>query len=545
MVLKKIKAHKKSPYPSFNVKKLEERCAFDIALFLTEQKNASPVSSTLFNITPTMMYDDIKQNLDENILEPITLLLRDTTSYDIKYKSTESYVDDVPHLTLNAQQKIWQYRTYLFYQLLIIETHAFLSEVLYTSLFKKYDADSTLTFPYNPHITQTVLHNFGLGIFGSLTPTSDIDIGFEYLDSVNNPIDRLLVYVVSRFEALFHIFTDKPSLKWDIEGYGDLLTLSNRDQATKSSYANYFYLNTDRLTYYQYKKLLIFAGASMMRNILMHSYDAYDTYTNKNDFKKSIEESKKSAQFVIAKSFLKYFEVSDIEWLKEGEKMAREYLDMPLIKANKKYYELLDKADSTRNQILRRKVKKEGVNIEFTSDEIYTIIAAWATSGLYRRENYLLSPSVIHVVRTLQSSKDKRITYNTSTPYLLCHDKDRLDAFCTIGKYGYLLSILEQLGYVIRFYNTYCTNMENHKDISKCDKKYAKYIDRIENGIIRISKIFEDRGDVILRYINNLRDEFDNSQIASMRNTVNISKGRRNYTKKTHKKHGWKTRHYR
>jgi hypothetical protein len=55
----------------------------------------------------------------------------------------------------------------------------------------------------------------------------------------------------------------------------------------------------------------------------------------------------------------------------------------------------------------------------------------------------------------------------------------------TIGKYGILLSILEQLGYLRRFDITYC---ENKKD--ECDKKMKKYGNRLIDGLCIYSKKF-------------------------------------------------------
>ena len=509
----KVNTSQKSPYPSLNVKSLQFRCAYDIKKFLSEQSGAIHIKNALFEVTDVMTLDQIKTLLVQRILEPISKLLEKQDSYisnsNFNHRNG-SYVSDVPHLKLNIQQQVWQYRTYLFYQLLIIETQAFLNSTLYNEIFNDYDTANKLEYPFNNAINGKVLDAFGLGIFGSLTPTSDIDIGFEYL---GEPVENVLTYIVSRFESLFYIFTGQSSLKWDIESYGNLLALANQDKETQGEIPEYFYLDTSKLTLVQYKQLLKYAGASMMRNILMHSYDTY-LKSNTTKMDKSIKDAKKALEKVVTKRFLQYFEIDDIGWIKDGEIMARDYLKLAnesVIEADKKYYDLLSAAERTRNKIIANKTRINGKNIEFTSDEIFEIINLWAKAGLWRRENYLLSPSVIHVVRTLQASKNSRTKYNTSTPGQICNGQVYgLEAFCTIGKYGYMFSILEQLGYIIRFYNTYCTNIEEHFDINKCNKKYAKYIERIENAAIRIVNNKKDEGEALLTFIKNLKGTASN-----------------------------------
>ena len=514
----KVNTSQKSPYPSLNVKSLQFRCAYDIKKFLSEQSGAIHIKNALFEVTDVMTLDQIKTLLVQRILEPISKLLEKQDSYisnsNFNHRNG-SYVSDVPHLKLNIQQQVWQYRTYLFYQLLIIETQAFLNSTLYNEIFNDYDTANKLEYPFNDAINGEVLDAFGLGIFGSLTPTSDIDIGFEYL---GKPVKNVLTYIVSRFESLFYIFTDKSSLKWDIESYGNLLALANQDKETQDKFPEYFYLDTSKLTYEQYTQLLKYAAASMMRNILMHVYSEYkDPIEREKIIKNSTPNSKSpkiSIEKVVTRDFLKYFQTDNVKWIKEGRAMAEEYLNVfnnnPK-EADKKYYELLNKAEQRRAEIIMTKTSVNGKNIEFTSDEIFEIINLWAKAGLWRRENYLLSPSVIHVVRTLQASKNSRTKYNTSTPGQICNGQVYgLEAFCTIGKYGYMFSILEQLGYIIRFYNTYCTNIEEHFDINKCNKKYAKYIERIENAAIRIVNNKKDEGEALLTFIKNLKGTASN-----------------------------------
>ena len=60
------------------------------------------------------------------------------------------------------------------------------------------------------------------------------------------------------------------------------------------------------------------------------------------------------------------------------------------------------------------------------------------------------------------------------------------DPYCSIGPYGYLLSALEQIGYIYRFYISYCTL--DFYDNANCEKKRSKYLVRYENAMVFYNK---------------------------------------------------------
>ena len=73
----------------------------------------------------------------------------------------------------------------------------------------------------------------------------------------------------------------------------------------------------------------------------------------------------------------------------------------------------------------------------------------------------------------------------------ICNGKHTLLPKCVIGKYGYALSILEQIGCLYRFYEHYCKPQEPQKLSffsrllstpkpldEKCIKKQSKYMER-------------------------------------------------------------------
>lgn len=112
-------------------------------------------------------------------------------------------------------------------------------------------------------------------------------------------------------------------------------------------------------------------------------------------------------------------------------------------------------------------------------------LVANAEADLYREGSYLLSPTVMHVVRVLQpiqraaqnksdksSELDKSTVlhkYKTTTPRC---GFPRIDPICSIGRFGYLLSIMEQHGYILSFEDDTPAGM----------KKRSKYVNRADDA---------------------------------------------------------------
>jgi hypothetical protein len=76
-------------------------------------------------------------------------------------------------------------------------------------------------------------------------------------------------------------------------------------------------------------------------------------------------------------------------------------------------------------------------------------------------------------VRILQANKEAAEKYATKSPIELCNGVEKgADPYCAVGKYGFIISILEQIGYMYRFYEHYCFEGGNPE---KCAKKMEKY----------------------------------------------------------------------
>ena len=130
-----------------------------------------------------------------NLLNFLKYLEKNIKSFD--------YAHDVIHLDEIKQKKLWIVRTYIFYELLTFVTLSLSDEQLYNQIYTDRGEDK---FPFRLDIPNE-LDNFKMGIFGSITPTSDIDIGFQY--SGNTLKIPGLAFVVSRFENSYDLHRNK------------------------------------------------------------------------------------------------------------------------------------------------------------------------------------------------------------------------------------------------------------------------------------------------------------------------------------------------
>jgi hypothetical protein len=127
-------------------------------------------------------------------------------------------------------------------------------------------------------------------------------------------------------------------------------------------------------------------------------------------------------------------------------------------------------------------------NNEITTEMVVEAMQKISHALVFRAESYTCAPTIMHVVRVLQSSKDLQEKYKTITPQWCADHEDIAEAtvICKIGRFGYLMSMLEQLGYMYRFHLTYCND---HKDSEKCDKKKEKYQKRLNDAVMRYNNI--------------------------------------------------------
>jgi hypothetical protein len=152
------------------------------------------------------------------------------------------------------------------------------------------------------------------------------------------------------------------------------------------------------------------------------------------------------------------------------------FLQMDYETARQMYYAKVKKAEESKDALLRDNKLHDANRI---SETMFLIGDALS----YRMESYTCAPTVIHVVRILQASKKSLEKYKTTEPADLCKGASQfLDPFCSIGYYGFILSAMEQIGYMYRFHTTYCIQGKGHFNDVKCKKKQDKYAIRLQNA---------------------------------------------------------------
>jgi hypothetical protein len=165
---------------------------------------------------------------------------------------------------------------------------------------------------------------------------------------------------------------------------------------------------------------------------------------------------------------------------------------------------------NTRRETYYEKLKKvETLIKQGGGDDIDEIIAI-CEAQLWRQEGYVCIPTVMHIPRLMQKCSDPKRDGCIDIPsidYLnkssgkgrrasviqsviasdACHEYEsssEMNRFplCLLGTYGYLLSLIEQVGYMVRFFLS-------HYKFDDTDTKFKKYQTRLLDAVnmIRLS----------------------------------------------------------
>ena len=484
-----------SPYPCFLFESIMKRCSDDLRQFQEVYKfDVSEYVLPGFksgSFTPAKTLAELQSRMN-GIMGGMNQIVSTsgTSMADFDYPHQIRTYDD------QKQKELWCLRTLLFYQLLITVTEMMNNEQLFNEVYQ-YSTTKKIT-PTRIFRKDMVaeLKNYKMGIFGSITPSSDIDLGVQF-SGFNTLVG--LAYIVSVFEDSFLIFTGKSSLKFDIETYADLVTVpdirdksnSNAASLTCSNVRDVFPYDTSKLTYPDFLKLLPFVFAGILRNYIIAQKDIGSRGSvaeigesfNIADFL-DVATKKTGTNFL---EFLRKYATVPENMAKENmdeelgaafdqaKTIATEYMSQPYAVAREKYYELVQKAEESTETLKTNYFTTGEVNT--SSKELTEILMNASEALVHREESYTCFPTVMHVVRVMQANPNK---YKTIQPSY-CLTNKLNDAYCAIGIYGYLISLFEQLGYIYRFDITYC--QPGHLDQKKCDAKFKKYADRFKNGL--------------------------------------------------------------
>lgn len=468
-------------YPILEVDSLKARCADDINTFIKNVlgDHANSIPSLMYKLYPNegeVSYDTMMKFM----VRPLELF-NSVLEKMGKTMKTFDYAHDILHFDVQDRNKLWIMRTLLCYQMMIFGTLLMENQALHDEVYAQW----SFSRPFRANVTAE-LKSFKLGIFGSITPTSDIDIGIQYSGETNG--FAALDYVVATMEDMFIYFLGiESTLKLDIEYYADMMTLPNPNTSDKE-HPDLFYLDTSSFTEHDFIQLLPYAYASIYRNYLTAMNDLRVTKNWKNNSKNIDDLTTKIEEYDPT------IEVNTSA-MKDAKDMVQAYMQMPYAKAREEYYQFVKTAEETVAKI--RDIIQQKLYDKLTNELILEAMIDIAKSLIFRAESYVCAPTVMHVVRVLQADPSK-LKYPVLYPAeCITELKKRLsNPQCEIGKYGFELSKLEQIGYIIRFKMTYCDPLtsnvkhnSNEKRKEKCIKKQGKYTNRLINADERIRGI--------------------------------------------------------
>ena len=314
------------------------------------------------------------------------------------------------------------------------------------------------------------LAEYKLGIFGSDKPTSDIDIGIQYTATGESNLAELVQIIEDKFISLGY-----RTLDFDIEFYGDLLTITKLVDALP---VEYLYLSNSEFDCGEFLELLPYCGASIYRNYLhrlggnrpaelarenfTEEFRIYcETYITKliNTAKLVLFDDTKNLLFSLLRACVSNSGFSKLFYDVEKYMYSTDELDDKLEIFNYQRNEYYKRITAVEDVINNKQSLITSNTYKLSTDEILSIITGIGNALIYREESYVCVPTIIHIVRIMQAKS--------------------ANARAKMGSYGYLVSILEQFGYLFRF---------EGNDV-KFDKYNTRLIDALNN--IKISSKLE------------------------------------------------------
>ena len=293
-------------------------------------------------------------------------------------------------------------------------------------------------------------------------------------------------------QCLFLIFTGDSCLDWDEESYADMMTVTNTEH-DKDTHPDMFYLDSDKLEWNPetLTALLPIVFNSIVRNAMLGNTELLDddSALTFESVTKVFQEDYKLELPTEITELLSYSAIFD-----NSKQIVKEFLKKGYQDQIQGYYEKVVIAENLKVTTLKDKTTKEQL-MTLTSAEIIALMTAIGDALTYRNESYTCSPTVVHVVRIIQAQAQAQAgtKFDTSVPKEVCTrtSSDLIKPQCKVGRTGFILSALEQLGYMYRFYKTYCIETDSHYDKEKCSKKMAKYDSRYKNAIENLKTLQE------------------------------------------------------
>jgi hypothetical protein len=227
--------------------------------------------------------------------------------------------------------------------------------------------------------------------FGSSKVTSDIDVTIEGPSAS---------FMIACLEDAWYALTGKSSRVWDVEYYGDFLMFHEQ--------GGDMFLNSRQFEPYR-ERIMPYVGVSILRNGVDLNDPEIDEFIGKNPA------------------------LNTPGWKQKAQELFQAVNNLDPQAMREQYYLALQKAEGFRDLPANSQIKRH----------VETFIAL-SHANMFRNENYILPSTVIHVVRDIQAKSPKPETKQ-------CELYSVKLASCALGKFTYLASALEQLGYRLRF----------------------------------------------------------------------------------------------
>jgi len=314
--------------------------------------------------------------------------------------------------------------------------------------------------------TNNLPTEFNFKISGSAELLSDIDINIHA--QYNSAIAMSIV------ENLAELITWFNHTKWRVDFYGDIIYIYSLKEQTQIK--QYIKINNDDKTLL--KKLLKYVYIGCLKiNTCKSSRDKIiniiklimETLLTTEElliiFEAGDKLDKIYSKYLNEEHSYRIERVKKFDEVKDLEKINNFNLEKKFkFKFREKYYKWLSKVD------------QDCINYKNNSNDINAleIYENMAHANVYREENYMLIGTVINIVNCTQDKST-----------------DPTDTLCNLTYYTYILSIIEQFGFMIHY--IFKLNIIGYACVEAdiCNLQANKYFERILNILIKILKMPE------------------------------------------------------
>jgi hypothetical protein len=407
-----------------------------------------------------------------------------------------NYLEYINSSTNNEnKKKIWLLREWLLYQILHITSIVITNEKFFEKIFH----NNKINIFRDMNRT---LKGYKLGIYGSKKITSDIDVGIYYDSNISqngiqyvSPENGGTAYIVSILENIFYIFLGVSSITLDIEFYADYTI--TRDKLGKEI----FYIDTSTFTVDNFIIILPILYAGIARNYifaiqyinkllqLQLQYDVnvlINLFTNKYVW--GLNENHTVA--IAFKQFIgdilpKLYNSEEIKIIKAGFQLALDYTNIEETKKTDVYYKKSSNAEVALQNYLEN-VNKYNENTK--NMELAKLIDLIGNALICREESYITPMTVMDVVYDGQKFKRSEKAYTKG----FCDIPGNKDfMYCLLGKFGYICSMMEQLGYLFRYFLIYSNNNSIKLNENHSTPKLNKYLIRFNDALSKYNSIVQ------------------------------------------------------